>query len=77
MKREELALRDLGQISRGNCPVCLQRGFVIGPLGGSSLNIECANLACRQRYNVAFRSGTAMMGHPIPRDTEWPSEPRH
>ena len=76
MRSEPLELSDLAKISRGNCPCCNSRGFVIGPQGGKSINIECANIGCRCRFNVAFYSGTAMMGQAISMDTEWPSEPR-
>lgn len=67
---------DLATISRGNCPACNCRGFVIGPQGGMSINIECANIGCRARFNVAFRSGQALAGHTISGGPEWPSEPK-
>jgi hypothetical protein len=63
------------QISHGNCPSCGKRGFVIGPQGGRSINIECASLDCRSRFNIAFHAGFAMMGQRIDRGGPWPSEP--
>lgn len=69
---------DLKTISKGCCPACRKRGFVIGPAGGASLNIECANTRCRDRYNVVFISGTAMIGHHLGNGATgiaWPSEP--
>jgi hypothetical protein len=74
-------MNDLDQISMdvltaGNCPGCGHRGFVLGPQGGQAINIECANLQCRQRYNVATYSGRVMMAQSIPRTSAWPSEPK-
>jgi hypothetical protein len=70
---------DLARLSAGTCPRCGDRGFVIGPAGGAALNIECANLSCRARFNVVFRSGEALMGHVNPREKDgggrWPSQP--
>lgn len=66
-------------ISFGDCPQCRQRGFVIGPAGGAALNIECAALDCRTRYNVVFFAGSARMGQVIGNGStgpQWPSEPR-
>lgn len=72
---ENLPETDLHVLSRGCCPVCFHRGFVIGPQGAKATNVECANLACRARFNVVWFSGKAMMGHAIPSDSPWPSEP--
>jgi hypothetical protein len=69
---------DLKTISRGFCPACHKRGFVIGPAGGAALNIECANVRCRDRFNIVFISGEAMIGHHIGNgatNAAWPSEP--
>lgn len=77
MRTNPLEPVDLGEISKGRCPVCRSRGFVIGPQGGKSINIECANIGCRARFNVAFYSGAAMMGHTLPPGEPWPSEPQH
>lgn len=79
----QLGQDDLDRISGGDCPVCRRRGFVVGPMGGASvsgatLNIECAQLDCRSRFNVAFYSGQAVMGHHLPNGAtsqSWPSEP--
>jgi hypothetical protein len=76
---DELGPDDLALISAGNCPICGNRGFVIGPAGGAALNVECSSLPCRARYNVVYFSGRALMAHPIPREDEggsvWPSKP--
>jgi len=71
-----LTTSELATLSKGNCPACKKRGFVIGPQGGKSINIECANVDCRARFNVAFYSGAAMMGHVLPMGEPWPSDPR-
>lgn len=77
--KDHLTTAQLGTISKGNCPACDNRGFVIGPQGGRSINIECADPACRSRYFVVFMSGAAMMGHILQKRSEgalkWPSEP--
>jgi hypothetical protein len=62
-------------ISRGHCPDCTQRGFVIGPQGGSAINIECANLGCRSRFNASFYAGNVLLVQRIDRSAIWPSEP--
>jgi hypothetical protein len=69
---------ELERLSKGDCPICRRRGFVIGPWGGSSINIECAQLDCRMRFNVAFYSGQAVMAHHLGNGAtgpSWPSEP--
>jgi len=67
----------LTTMSKGYCPCCGARGFVLGPRGGVAQNIECANLECRARFNVLCVSGDMVMGHAIPRESEgggaWPS----
>jgi hypothetical protein len=66
-------------LTRGHCPICAKRGFVLGPMGGSSINIECANVECRRRFSVATMSGEVLMAQQIERRGEggpvWPSEP--
>jgi hypothetical protein len=66
-------------LQRGDCPVCQQRGFVVGPIGGNNINIECANLSCRERFNVTMFSGAVIHAHRIEKRSEgghaWPSEP--
>ena len=58
-------------ITRGNCPDCGYRGFVLGPRGGASINIECGNLACRARFNVtAARNHWIVFAQRIPRESE-------
>lgn len=73
-EHERLAIND------GDCPDCGERGFVIGPRGGMAINIECANLDCRARFNVALYSGRAQMVERLPKVSEgglpWPSEPK-
>lgn len=76
---------DLRRLSAGHCPRCDGRGFVIGPAAHGmghqllNLNIECASLSCRSRYNVAFRSGEALMAQDLfdgRAGPPWPSEPK-
>lgn len=66
-------------ITRGFCPDCGGRGFVLGPRGGAAINIECANLHCRARWNVSPWAGVMAFAHRIPRRAEggqqWPSCP--
>jgi hypothetical protein len=77
---DELSEADMNLLSRGLCPKCKSRGFVIGPQGGASINIECANW-CRARYNVVFFAGHAVMAQKIPDESEggpeWPSSPNN
>jgi hypothetical protein len=68
-----LSERDLATLTRGHCPACGLRGFVIGPQALPAINIECANTACAARYNVAFFSGQAIMGHELDGGAPWPS----
>lgn len=73
-----LSEHDLDTLTRGHCPICKQRGFVLGPQGGLNHMIECAELSCRMRYNVAFWSGKALTGLFLgigPTQEPWPSEP--
>jgi hypothetical protein len=70
--------KTLADLTSGRCPRCHYRGFVIGPQGGSAINIECGNVECRERYNVVFYSGAAIIGHAIGNgatSSTWPSEP--
>lgn len=65
-------------ITAGHCPDCGQRGFVIGPQGGASINIECANITCRERFNATFYSGEVVFAQRIGNGwngPSWPSEP--
>ena len=59
-------------LTRGHCPDCGYRGFVLGPRGGAAINIECGNTACRARFNVssfAHWHGVAM-GERIPKEAK-------
>lgn len=71
---------DAAAITGGNCPDCRYRGFVLGPMGGASQNIECGNVACRARFNVTVYAGQVLLAQRIERQAEggapWPSEPR-
>lgn len=66
----------LQTIESGHCPTCNGRGFILGPQGGRAINIECANLECRARYNVTMFAGHVMMAEAIPKEDEggpkWP-----
>lgn len=57
-------------ITRGHCPDCNHRGFVLGPRGGVAQNIECGNLDCRARFNVCVYAGQAVFAQRIPRERE-------
>lgn len=42
-----------GQVAEQNrCPDCGGEGFYAGPEGGMSINVHCANRACRSAFNV-------------------------
>jgi hypothetical protein len=77
---EHLSEEACDKLSRGYCVVCSYRGFVLGPMGGAALNIECGNVECRQRYNAATWSGRVIGAHLIEREDQggipWPSKPR-
>lgn len=63
-------------LTTGHCPVCQRRGFVFGPRGGAAVNIECANVKCRQRYNVTLdERQRVVLSQRIPRTSVWLSEP--
>lgn len=49
-----LPVSDLARITKGYCPRCNHRGFVFGPRGGPSQNVECGNIICRERFNITF-----------------------
>jgi len=48
-------------IERNQCPACGNYGFHMGPRGGLSRNIFCANPDCRAGFNVAFLGQTILM----------------
>jgi len=80
MKTTDILVEEqLVEIERGDCPDCHQRGFVIGPMGGNSVNIECANLSCRSRFSVGFYASQVLMGSRIDKQSEgghsWCSDP--
>jgi hypothetical protein len=64
------------KIDKGHCPDCGHRGFIIGPRGGASVNIECGNTDCRARFNVAQRpmSHHIAGGHRIEKQSEGGSD---
>lgn len=57
-------------MSDGFCPDCGHRGWVLGPRGGASINIECGG--CRARFNVVqgSMSHRFIMAHRIPKKRE-------
>lgn len=67
---------DVAKLDAGYCLDCGHRGFVLGPRGGNSTNIECGNLGCRARYNVAQLSMShhIVMAHRIPKQSEGGSD---
>lgn len=60
----------VARMSDGYCPDCNHRGFVLGPRGGASINIECGG--CGSRFNVAsgLTSHRLVMAHRIPKEAE-------
>ena len=76
----ELSEADKNRLTRGYCPKCGSRGFVLGPQDGASINLECASW-CRARYNVALFAGHVVMAEKIPDEPEggdaWPSSPEN
>jgi len=63
-------------LTRGHCPECDYRGFVLGPDGGGSHNVECGNIACRSRFNLVIRGSTEVAcAQRIERIIMWKSEP--
>lgn len=76
---ERLADSDLATLAAGHCPICKERGFVLGPRGGVAQNIECANLGCRARFNVVTYAGNVLMAEVIESEKDggatWPSAP--
>lgn len=66
-------------LNAGRCPDCGGRGFVLGPRGGMNQNIECAQIRCRARFNVAIFAGAVQHAERIEKRVEggprWPSEP--
>lgn len=65
--REDLSGEQLASITKGNCPDCHYRGFVLGPRRGTAINIECGNIGCRARFDVTTSpmSHRLVMGHRI------------
>lgn len=76
----EVGFDELQMLNEGECPTCGNRGFVLGPRGGLNLNIECADVECRSRYNVTLFAGAIQHAHRIEKRSEgglrWPSEPK-
>jgi len=76
---DNLSQIDLDALTRGECPTCRSRGFILGPRGGVAQNIECANLECRARFNVTTFGGHCLLAQRIPREREggnsWPCPP--
>ena len=71
---------EVDTLSAGYCVDCHHRGFVGGPSAGLNWNIECGNVDCRARYNVAWFAGRMQTAHRIPKrsegGSEWPNEPK-
>jgi hypothetical protein len=76
----ELSEADKNRLTRGHCAKCGERGFVLGPQEGATINIECASW-CRARYNVALLAGHVIFAEKIPDEIEggpaWPSSPEN
>jgi ribosomal protein S27E len=60
--REMLDGHAIARLRAGYCPDCGHRGFILGPRGGASTNIECGG--CGNRFNIAqsSRSHHIIMG---------------
>ena len=73
----ETAKRPLtASLTRGHCPDCDYRGFVLGPHGGASFNVECGNVACRSRFNLTLDATSEVTcAQRIKRLVMWKSEP--
>lgn len=75
----EVSEQERSLLNHGVCPNCGNRGFVIGPRGGINLNIECASISCRARFNVALFAGAVQHAQRIEKRADggppWPSEP--
>jgi hypothetical protein len=71
-ERYDEMLRLVKVLDSGHCPDCNHRGFIFGPRGGNSTNIECGNLDCRARFNVGqvSKSHHVMFAHRIPKQSE-------
>ena len=54
-------------IQDGHCPDCRGRGFLIGPRGGASQNVKCANLKCESRFNVVVFGWDIIYAERIPK----------
>jgi glutamate 5-kinase len=76
----EVTAKERYTLNLGHCPDCRGRGFVLGPRGGMAVNIECAQITCRARFNVVIFSGAVQHAQRIESRAEggpeWPSEPR-
>jgi transcription elongation factor Elf1 len=73
---QRLSKPEVERINAGYCPDCGHRGFVLGPRGGMSTNIECGG--CGSRFNIAQTSVShhvVLWGERIPRldegGTDW------
>lgn len=78
-KPDEVSDEDRAKLNAGRCPECGGRGFVLGPRGGMNQNIECAQVTCRARFNVAIFAGAIQHAQRIEKRVEggprWLSEP--
>src|SRR4029434_10212866 len=53
-------------MSKGFCPDCGHRGFVLGPRGGAAINVSCGG--GEARFNVPTFGHDVVMGERLPRD---------
>lgn len=76
---DEVTTDERTTLNAGHCPDCGERGFVLGPRGGLNQNIECAQIACRARFNVTLFAGAIQHAQRIEKRAEggprWVSEP--
>jgi hypothetical protein len=72
MRVEWLNDNTIALLASGICPDCGHRGYLMGPRGGASTNIECGNQHCAARFNVVQypASHRIAAGHRIPKEAE-------
>jgi len=63
-KGGQLTEEELRTMSRGHCPLCNHRGFVLGPRGGAAQNITCGG--CGAPFNVTTFGHEVVMGERLP-----------
>lgn len=66
---EFLTPSDISHINiHRTCPDCAVGELLMGPRGGASINMKCANGECRHEFNLAEHLGQIVLGNRIDRD---------